>query len=63
MLQITAYLPGLGEVPLLAAPSLAEAAAVMNGQGADAEWGSESDFGRSDRGAVGGKDLRDGVSG
>lgn len=35
-LQITAYLPGKGEVPLLSAPSMAQAAVSMNNEGADA---------------------------
>ncbi len=39
-LQITAYLPGRGEVPLLAAPSLAQAAVSMDGQGTDADGGA-----------------------
>ncbi len=34
-LQITAYLPGKGEVPLLSAPSVAQAAVLMDGQGQD----------------------------
>ena len=39
-LQITAYIPGKGEVPLLAAPGIAQVAAAMNGQGADANGGA-----------------------
>lgn len=39
-LQITAYLPGKGEVPLLASSSVAQAAVLMNGQGADANGGA-----------------------
>lgn len=35
VLQITAYIPGKGEVNLLAAPSIDGAAAVMTGRGAD----------------------------
>lgn len=31
MFQITAYLPGKGEVPLLTSPSLTDAAAILNG--------------------------------
>jgi aldose 1-epimerase len=38
-LQITAYLPQRGEVPLLVAPSLAEAASRMTGTGSDAAGG------------------------
>ena len=41
VLQITAYLPQKGEVPLLASPSLPEAARLLNGTGADAN-GEES---------------------
>jgi aldose 1-epimerase len=37
VLQITAYIPGEGEVNLLASPSLDGAAAAMTGHGADAE--------------------------
>ena len=36
VLQITAYIPGKGEIPLLSAPGLAQAASAMDGQGADA---------------------------
>lgn len=36
-LQITAYLPGKGEVPLLASPSLQQAATTLTGTGADSE--------------------------
>jgi len=39
-LQITAYLPGKGEVPLLSAPSLAQAAVSMDGQGQDVNGGA-----------------------
>ena len=39
-LQITAYLPGKGEVPLLASSTVAQAAVSMNGQGADANGGA-----------------------
>lgn len=39
VLQITAYLPQKGEVPLLASPPLAEAAQRMNGTGADVAGG------------------------
>lgn len=35
VLQITAYLPQKGEVNLLASPSLAEAATILNGKGQD----------------------------
>lgn len=41
MLQITAYLPQKGEVPLLASPPLQEAARLRNGTGTDAN-GEES---------------------
>ncbi len=41
MFQIKAHIPGRGEVGLLASPPLAEAAALMTGNGADAN-GSES---------------------
>jgi aldose 1-epimerase len=41
VLQITAYLPQKGEVPLLASPPLAEATRLMNGTGSD-ETGGES---------------------
>lgn len=44
-LQITAYLPGRGEVPLLAAPSVAQAAVSMNGQGPDANGGASLKLG------------------
>jgi galactose mutarotase-like enzyme len=37
VLQITAYIPGKGEVNLLASPAIDAAAATMTGQGADAE--------------------------
>ena len=37
VLQITAFVPSRGEVRLLAAPPLAEAASLMTGTGADAE--------------------------
>jgi aldose 1-epimerase len=36
VLQITAYIPGRGEVKLLASPSVEDAAAAMTGHGADA---------------------------
>jgi hypothetical protein len=36
VLQITAYIPGKGEVKLLASPSVEDAAAEMTGRGADA---------------------------
>jgi galactose mutarotase-like enzyme len=36
MLQITAYLPGRGEVKLLASPSIEDADRAMNGKGGDA---------------------------
>lgn len=36
VLQIRAYIPGKGEVELMASPSLREAAAAMTGRGADA---------------------------
>jgi aldose 1-epimerase len=39
VLQITAYLPEKGEVPLLASPPLQEAAGLLNGIGADANGG------------------------
>lgn len=39
--QITAYLPGRGEVPLLASPSLQEAVGVLNG-GPDDQHGNKS---------------------
>ncbi len=39
VLQITAYLPQKGEVPLLVSPSLAEAERLMSGTGADAAGG------------------------
>jgi aldose 1-epimerase len=39
VLQITAYLPQKGEVPLLASPPLQEAARLMNGTGMDANGG------------------------
>ncbi len=39
-LQITAYLPGKGEVPLLSAPSIAQAAVSMDGGGMDANGGA-----------------------
>jgi aldose 1-epimerase len=36
MLQVTAAIPGKGEIPLLFSPSLAEAAKVLTGEGKDA---------------------------
>jgi aldose 1-epimerase len=39
VLQITAYLPNKGEVPLLASPSLGDATRLMTGIGADATGG------------------------
>lgn len=39
-LQITAYLPGKGEVPLLSAPSVAQAAVSMDGRGQDVNGGA-----------------------
>lgn len=41
LFQITAYLPGRGEVPLLASPSLESAAQVLNG-GPDDQHGNKS---------------------
>ncbi|MGH9617006.1 MAG: aldose 1-epimerase, partial [Acidobacteriaceae bacterium] len=43
--QITAYLPGRGEVPLLASPSLAAAAKVLNGGPDDLEGNKSFSFG------------------
>jgi galactose mutarotase-like enzyme len=36
LFQVTAFIPGKGEIPILASPSLEEAAKVLNGQGEDA---------------------------
>ncbi|HEV2273777.1 MAG TPA: aldose 1-epimerase [Acidobacteriaceae bacterium] len=41
LFQITANLPGKGEIPLLRSPTIAEAAGLMNGSGKD-QWGNAS---------------------
>ncbi len=45
VLQITASIPGHGEVPLLASPALPEAAAMLSGSGADANGALSSTIG------------------
>src|ERR1700679_2222500 len=45
VLQITAYLPQKGEVPLLASPSLGEANRLMNGTGGDENGGESLEMG------------------
>jgi len=43
--QITAFIPGRGEVPLLVSPSLQSAASLMNGQDDDANGSASTTFG------------------
>ena len=45
MFQVTAYLPGKGEVPLLASPSLADAAMILNGGPEDMHGNKSYSFG------------------
>jgi aldose 1-epimerase len=45
LFQVTAYLPGKGEIPVLASPPLAEAAAVLNGDSADVHGVKSFTFG------------------
>jgi aldose 1-epimerase len=43
--QLTAYLPGHGEVPLLVSPPVAQAQNLLSGSGTDANGSASSDFG------------------
>lgn len=43
--QLTAYLPGRGEVPLLVSPPVTEAANVLNGTGPDTNGSASTNFG------------------
>ncbi len=45
VLQITASVPGKGEVPILLSPSLADAARVLTGAGEDANGSASTSFG------------------
>ncbi len=57
VLQITAYIPGKGEVNLLASPSIEGAAAAMTGRGADENGQASMAMGGAFRVAMGGRDL------
>jgi len=43
--QLTAYLPGHGEVPLLVSPPVTEAANILNGTGPDTNGSASTNFG------------------
>lgn len=45
LFQVTAFIPGKGEIPILASPSLSEAAATLNGQGDDSTGNKSFSFG------------------